>query len=116
MTVESWLIGISVAVIAIAFLILVIFLVKVLLELKKSLNNTNAIVLDVEKKLHSFDPLFKTISNVTYALEKQADSSLKHLAENEERDPKFQRTANTVLEFAEWGLVGIALLQKLRKR
>lgn len=117
----SWIIGISVAVVAIAFVVLVIFLIRVLLELKVSLKNTNAIVVDVEKKLHSFDPLFNAVNSISSAVERQA-ACVKHCADElsqeamSHREHKVEKTTHRVLEVVEWALVGVALLQKLRKK
>lgn len=126
---ESWVIGISVGIIAIAFVVLVIFVVGVLIDLRRSLQQTtlliqetNNVVADVERKLHAFDPVFRAVDTLSETLQKQANSAkyvaeeISEVSQREVRDVKISKHTQTVLEVAEWAMLGFALWKKIKKR
>ncbi len=110
-----WILYISVAVIALAFVALVVFLAITLLSLRRTIS-------DVDDKIQAFDPLFRIVSKTGEAVERKAKRSLKHVEEIEEEEfgeefsERKDRVLNTALEVAQWSLVGVALWQKLRER
>lgn len=114
MSIDSWIISISVGIVALSFVALVIFLGITLLSVRRTIE-------DVDDKLHSFDPLFRIVSKTSGAIEKKTCRAIE-LAEEEEEaliDEEQERKArvlNKALEVAEWTLVGVALWQKLRER
>ncbi|MCC5832713.1 MAG: hypothetical protein JJU12_06695 [Chlamydiales bacterium] len=114
MSAEFWIISISIAVVAIAFVALVIFLAVTLLSVRKT-------VADVDDKIQAFEPFFRIVSKTGDVVEKKAKRSLEHAAEMEEEMRKEaleqrDRILNTAVEVAQWTLVGVALWQKLRER
>ena len=123
----NFIIVISIALATIAFLILVVFLVMTLLALIKSLKKTeklveqsNDIARNVNEKLHVLDPLFNGVRRVNRIVEKQIEEPL-HFAEEVEERCEHKReerveVAASILEFVEWGLVGLALVMKARKK
>lgn len=114
MSVDSWIISISIGVIALAFVALVIFLGMTLLSLRRT-------IVDLDDKIHSFDPLFRVVSKTGNAIERKA-SHVRQLSDEvddsitDEQQQRRDRILNTALEVAEWTLVGAALLQKIRER
>lgn len=115
MTWEAWLIAISIAVVALAFAALVIFLIVTLLSVR-------SMVKDLDHKVHSFDPLFRVVNKAGDAIERKT-SRVKQLSEDVEeeleedlRDQRRGSTVNTAMEVAEWALIGLALWQKVKVR
>ncbi|NGX60826.1 MAG: hypothetical protein K940chlam9_00298 [Chlamydiae bacterium] len=111
---ESWLIAVSIGIVALAFLALVIYLIVTLVSLRKTIDATN-------EKIHTFDPLFRTVDRVGEAIEKRTGSvrQLSEEVEEEEyrgRRSRKSRTIDTALEVAEWALVGLAIWNKMKER
>jgi|GEM_PF-5020931 len=112
MTWESWLIAISVVIIALAFTALIVFVIMTLLSLRQMVN-------DLDEKVRTFDPLFRVVNKAGLAIEKKA-SKIKQLSEDvEEEEPgelQRNRPVNTAMEVAEWAMIGMALWQKIREK
>lgn len=110
---EHWVIGLSIAVVALAFAALVVFLILTLntvrvslKETDKLIRDTNQVVVDIERKIHSFDPIFKQVSKFGHSIE--------HAAETVEiqKQEKVDKTVNTLMEVVEWGVLGASLWKK----
>lgn len=114
MSVEYWIIAISIGIVALAFLALVVFLVVTLLSLRRTIVN-------LDNKIHAFDPLFRIVNKTGEVIERKTNhiAQLSHEIEESaieaERHHK-DRILNTAMEVAEWTLVGVALWQKIRER
>lgn len=114
MTVTTWIIAISIGIVALAFLALVIFLGVTLLSLRQT-------IADVDEKIHAFDPLFRLLSKTGGALERKA-ACVRQLANEIEEEQctreqvRKKEVFNTALEVAEWTLIGVSLWQKIRRR
>lgn len=114
MLLDNWIISLSIAIVALAFVALVVFLGITLLSLRKTLS-------DVDEKIHSLDPLFRVVSKTGDAIEKKANR-VRFLAQEveeqleEEVEERNTSKLNTAVEIAQWTLVGVALWQKLRDR
>jgi len=112
---ENWLIAISVGVIAIAFVILVIYVILALLSMKRMVN-------DLDQKVHALDPLFRVVSKAGNVIEKKTDIELAAVEEAMLREreppppPRRNGAVNAALEVAEWALVGFSLFQKIREK
>ncbi|MFZ0564603.1 MAG: hypothetical protein WAM28_00170 [Chlamydiales bacterium] len=118
---SSWVIAISCAVVALMFLLLVVFLIITLVSVCRTLKTTQSICADIESKIHAFDPLFHVVSGVGQAVEKRA-CNVQQLAEDVDKScarDKSQKTEgilNTALEVVEWGLIGVSLLKRIKDR
>lgn len=139
-------IEISVAIIAFAFLGLVIYLIFVLNEFRSTLKNlnkviatmepqlnsfanestqlantTNHIALDVQKKLEAFDPLFKSVSNIGEGIE-QRTSYLNRKRCDFERTRKLEQEHEAfeheeqIYKIVDFIELGIIFWQTLKKR
>jgi uncharacterized protein YoxC len=106
---QMWLIAISAGIVAIAFVLLVIYVIRALLTIKSMMN-------DLDQKVHSFDPLFRVLNRAGSVIEKKADRRLSEAEELAEREPYKRSGVHTAMEVAEWALVGVSLWQKLRSR
>lgn len=120
MDANSLIITISIVLAAIAFVVLVVFLVMTLLSVTKSLkrterliDNSNEIAKNVNEKLHVLDPFFNRVSEVGEIVEKKA-CCVERM--DEEKKDKNMELAASVFEFVEWGLLGAALVMKLRRK
>lgn len=114
MSTDGLIIAISIAVVAFAFVILVIFLACTLFSLRKT-------IVDLNDKMHTFDPLFRVVSKTGDVIERRTNKVRQRTEEVErameqEQQYKRDRVLNTALEVAEWTLVGVALWQKIRER
>ncbi len=114
MTADIWIISISIAIVALAFVALVIFLAVTLLSIRRTIS-------DVDNKIQAFEPFFRVISKTGDVVEKKAKRSLEHAEEVEEEISKQavdrnDRVLNAALEVAQLTLVGVALWQKFRER
>ena len=111
---EHWLIALSIVIVAIAFVVLVVFVVLALRSMRQ-------MVMDLEEKVHSFDPLFRVVSKAGRAIEKKA-SNVKQLSEDfdapvrENSELRSSRAVNTAMEVAEWAMIGMALWQKIKEK
>jgi uncharacterized protein YoxC len=103
--------AISVLVIAIAFVILVIFVILALVSIKRMTN-------DINQKVHAFDPIFRVVSKAGDVIEKKTDKQIADMeaAVSEERELRRSGGVNTAMEVAEWAMVGLALWQKIKER
>jgi uncharacterized protein YoxC len=113
MTAESWIISISVGLVALACVALIIYLILALLAVRK-------MILDLDEKVRTFDPLFRVVNKAGSAIEHKA-AKIKQLSEEVEEEyssstPKKDKAINTAMEVAEWALIGMALWQKIRER
>jgi uncharacterized protein YoxC len=112
---EHWLIAVSIGIIAIAFVVLVIYVILALLSMKKMVN-------DFDQKVHSFDPLFRILTKAGTVIEKKTDKELAEVEEEMLREraapqPAHKRNGmHAAIEVAEWALVGLTLWQKIRER
>lgn len=118
---ENWVIAISVAVVALMFVLLVICVVILLASVCRTLKTTQAICTDLEKKVHVFDPLFNVVSGVGQAVKKRA-CNVQQLAEEmdesyaREKQQKTEGILNTALEVVEWSLIGVSLWRRIKER
>lgn len=114
MTWESWLIAVSICIIALAFVALIVFVILTLLSLRK-------MVEDLDQKVRTFDPLFRVVNKAGCAIERKA-SKIKQLSEEVEEEEFLERetrvdgAVNTAMEVAEWAMIGMALWQKIREK
>ncbi len=113
METSSLIIAISVAVVALALVALIIFLITVLVSLKRTLDSTQEICQDVEGKLQAFDPLFRIAGRASVRLERKSKRFKHYVEEEEEEDDP---ALNTAFEAAEWALIGLSLWRKIRAR
>lgn len=118
---ESWVIALSIGIVALAFVALVIFLILTLVSLRETLKTTNEMCVDLEKKIHAFDPVVRVVSEVGSTVEKCVHK-IKYPSEEtscpccHQTQGKVENRFNTVLEVAEWAVVGLALWQKFKER
>ena len=111
---DSWIISISIGVVALAFVALVIFLGVTLLSVRRT-------VVDLEDKIHTFDPLFRVVNKTNEAIERKS-RHVRQLSDeveescHEKQESESGRRLNTVLEVAEWALVGLAIWMKIKER
>lgn len=119
------IIEISVAVIAVAFAALVIYLIMLMVSLrdnlrqtKKILENTNDISLDLRNKMESLDPIFHTITNLGDVLEKKTESLKEYVNAPVEVETslKKERELKKISDVLEFAGMGIRLWQKLKRR
>lgn len=138
------IIDLSIALIALAFVILVVYLIIALRSLNRTLQqvnetlgetrqkiddmttesvkllrNTNEISGNLHQKLESLDPLFKVVSlvgNQAVNTVESFKSQKKEASEDEEELVSSSKSQNRVLEIVEWVAVGVNLLLSLKKR
>lgn len=118
---ENWLIGIGVLIIALAFVVLVIYLAVALLRLKGTLEATQMLLEETQEKVHQLAPLFTVVEELGEIVEKHT-SSLKNVSSctcdsccgRQER--KMEEKAHVALDFLDWALVGVSIWQKFRER
>jgi len=103
MDTSTLIITISVVLAAIAFVVLVIFASISLVRLSKLLKNS-------DDKLHVFDPLFGKVSKVGRVVEQKVEEDM------EEKEARHAELTLSALEFVEWGLLGLGLFMKLRRK
>lgn len=109
---ENWLLSISAIIVAVAFVVLVIYVIIALLSMKRMVN-------DIDQKIHSFDPLFRVLNKAGNVIEKKTDQELADVEEAlyREREPPRRNTGvNSAIEVAEWALIGLSLWQKIKER
>ncbi len=129
MTSQEWIIGISVAIVALAFLALVIYLIRTLIAVKNSLEETEkllfesrVLIVDVETKLKALNPLFHLVEHLGETKKKDLGATIHHLSDEvhesirEEKEQLIQRTTRTIMDVLEWGLVGVTLWKKFKGR
>lgn len=132
---------ISVAVIALAFVILVVFVIIVLNGLRETLTtvhselkilsketesavrNANVLAEDVQGKMKCLDPIFQSISNVGEIAEgktcawKNASYQKQHqFREALDENLNEQGPNEKIVDVIQWALEGVNLWQKLKKR
>lgn len=111
---ESWLIAISILIIALAFVALAIFVIVTLLSLRQMVN-------DLDQKVRAFDPIFRVVNQAGQALERKA-AKVEQLSEEIEEsvcrkyEHKREGVVNTAMEVAEWAIIGMSLWQKIQER
>lgn len=112
------IIEISIAIIAVAFLILVIFLVTVLLSLRETLKKTSDLTDDLRemtenlhRDLSAFDPYFRSVADLGELLEEKSCSLKKECSKEQEDDPV--ETIKNILALA---TIGIGMWQKFKQR
>lgn len=125
------IIEISVAVIAAAFVILVIYLIvmtkavrvtlnqtnQTLAEAKKVLEHTGEVSLDVKNKMESLDSVFNTVANIGDILEiktEEAKEFVEDVAIEQERS--YHRRVSQIGDILELAGLGFRLWQKLKRR
>ncbi len=111
---ENWLIGISIFVIALAFVALVIFLIVTLVSLRH-------IVTDLDQKVRAFDPIFRVVNRAGEAIEQKTAHMERTVADvdeavSERYESKKEGGISTAMEVAEWALIGLTLWQRIQKR
>ncbi len=116
------IIEISVAVIAAAFVILVIYLIVLIIGLKKTLKEVNITMSEARHQLNkaeAFNPLFNAISHTGQILEQQAADLKNNFFENEEEREKKKKTINNSLmasaAILELAGLGLSIWQKYNK-
>jgi uncharacterized protein YoxC len=140
------IIEISVAVIAVAVIALVFFLIKTLQSLRQTLHQVNETLFsarkqlndlggearqvihharelsaDVHTKIESLNPLFQSVANVGSALERVTtplnQGAAPVISVNEfEAEAGPTSQSDTVVEVIEWAALGLDLWQKFKKR
>lgn len=106
---ENWLVATSVGVIAIAFVVLVVYVIL-------ALKTTQSMLRDLDLKIHSFDPLFRIVSKAGLVIEKKATQELEDVEEALAKEPRRSTSVNTAMDVAEWALIGVSLWQKIKER
>ena len=111
----TWLIAVSISIIALAFVALIVFVIMTLVSLRKMVD-------DLDARVRTFDPLLRVVNKAGNAIERKA-SHIKQLSEDVEEEEAFvhrerRRTGgmNTAMEVAEWALIGMALWEKIREK
>lgn len=137
----SMIIGISAAVASLAFVVLVCYLVSLIVAAKRSLSETNRtlnrmreeleavgkqgvslmaagekLVKDADEKLHSLDPITRSVRQTGEALE-QVTSSVKQVSTAVSRSAAgihhtMERSQSQITEIAEFASMGMTLWQK----
>ncbi len=112
------IIEISVAVIACAFVILVIYLIILIRSLCLSLIQFNQCLSDLKQKGETLSPLLSALNKAGEVLDDQASSLKKNYeqkerAELDERERKSVKALAAVLELAG---IGLSVWQKFRRR
>lgn len=113
------IIEISVAVIAVAFVFLVIYLIVLTNSLRITLTQVNEISQDLKKKSEAFNPLFNAINQTSQILERKATALKKDYDEKMESnldddllEKKNLRIVAAVLELAG---MGVSVWQKFKR-
>jgi uncharacterized protein YoxC len=111
---ENWLIAISVLLIALAFVVLAIFIIVTLLSLKR-------VVTDLDDKVRAFDPIFRVVNQAGSIIEKKADKIQHALDETGDDicrkcEQRRESHFNVAMEVAEWAIIGLSLWQKFKER
>ncbi len=112
----TWLIAVSISIVALAFVALIVFVIMTLVSLRKMVD-------DLDTRVRTFDPLLRVVNKAGNAIERKA-SHIKQLSEDvEEEEEEFVRresrrggAVNTAMEVAEWALIGMALWEKIREK
>jgi uncharacterized protein YoxC len=119
MILENWIISISIAVIALAFVALVTFVIIALASMK-------GVVKNLDHKVHAFDPLFRVVSKASNLIEKKAmytkqfaqeaeEELAEEIAEHNNGYTREKRPKSMAMEAAEWALVGLSLWKQMQK-
>lgn len=118
MNLENWVITLSIAVVALAFVAGVIFMILVLISLKKTLQTTNELTADLKEKVDTFDPIFRVVSHLNEAIERKTDQLSREVdhVERELKSHERPTRLNTALEIAEWSLIGLSMWKKIKER
>jgi len=108
----SWIIAISVIIIAVAFVVLVIFLVMMLVSVKKTVESAERMCRDLHMKVDAFDPYFRVITHLGNALEKAS------ISENLEervgaRLEKSGKIVDIAIDATNWAMIGLSLWKKI---
>ena|ERR1700722_16737179 len=111
------IIGLSVGIVALAFVVLVVYLCFVLMSLRKTLETSNKllkdtriVIDDLQMKVHAFDPVFRTISSVGSVVEKKVSSATDEIIEGE------RSKMGMVTDALEWAILGVTLFQKFKEK
>lgn len=111
------LIGISIGVVALAFVVLVVYLCTTLITLRKTLETSNkllkdarVVIDDLQGKVHAFDAVFRTISQVGNVVEKKVSHATEEIIEGERSKMGF------VTDALEWAILGVTLFQKFKDK
>lgn len=138
----SWLIGVSVAIATVAFVVLVVYVVKTLnvarssiAEVERTLSdvrqqvdqlskettqliqNTTHITADVQQKMASLDQLFHSVKDAGEAVH-QVTTSAKQVSAtvtrtvNENVEEALRLNKNRMADIVQWAAVGLSLWQK----
>lgn len=124
------IIDISVAVIALAFVALVIYLIVVIKALRITLGQVNHTLVEVRKQVESLNPIFNAVNQTGQILEykatalkkdlldsSQEESDLFELARDGEKKKRIQtKGLMTVAAILELAGIGVSLWEKLKKR
>lgn len=117
---EVWIIAFAIGVIALTFIVLVVFTVMMLISMRRTLKSTTEVCDDLNDKFHSLDPLFRMAHGVGSKIENTR--CMRGLTDEieesiyEERIHRSEENTNTTLEVAEWALIGLSLWNKIKKR
>lgn len=111
---ESWLITLSVVIVALAFVALAVFIIKTLLSLRQMVN-------DLDQKVHDFDPLFRVVNQAGMVIERKAQKVQEFSEEFEEslnrkKHARRENQSNTAMDVAELAVIGLSLWQKIQER
>lgn len=134
-------IDISVAIIAVAFLALVIYLILTLQSLRQTFNHLNAalapiqrhtedlceqaenlldqttrLTKDLKHKSEALESVFHSVANVGESLEKITKKNNQLIPPNVQQHANLQQHAIPVEEMVEWVLLGCQLFKKLKDR
>ncbi len=96
-----WVISVSVAAFAVACIILAIYLIFTLIEVRRTLENVN-------DKVHDLDPLFRIAEGLGKSLEDKVNP--------EKKEVEVKRAVQMGYEVAEWAILGLTLFQKIKER
>lgn len=105
-------IEIIILVIAIAFVVLVIFLIQAMRKVALVLDNVNVMTQDINTKMNYIQPLFRVISNVGEGLE-QRTMSFKECKHDFEECTTEKEIASDLVECA---IIGLNIWKKIKAK
>lgn len=129
---DVWMIDIGILLIAIAFVALVIFVIIALLAITKSIKHANKALGEIEKDIedlsHESVKLIQHTNTVLGALDpychiakrmgQKVESYIAPTQDEESPPPssKKEEVSQTIIEVAEWALIGVTLFERFRTR
>lgn len=92
----------------IVFIILAFFIIRTLLKLQKTLQNTDRLMVELQYKMEKVDPLFNSLSNAGEILENKTALWKQNYLE--------MQTPRRSSDFYDWTLMTVSLLKNYLRR